>query len=55
MKNKRVKDKKIHKVAKPCRVLGMQVRSGVKAGAQWGDREFGSMRGGEFGRGGRLG
>jgi hypothetical protein len=54
MKNAKVGTKKIVKDVQPRRVAGVPVRSGVKAGMEWsgqrGDREFGTMRGGEFGR-----
>ena len=52
MKNEKVESKKIDK-SEPRRVAGVPVRSGVKAGATRGDDEFGSSRGGEFGRGPR--
>ncbi len=48
MKNAKVASKKLRKAAKPRRVAGVQVRSGVKAGRrspgspELGDREFGS-------------
>jgi hypothetical protein len=47
MKNAKVESQKILKAAKPRRVAGVQVRSGVKAGA--------CERPGEPLRGGRLG
>jgi hypothetical protein len=54
MKNAKVGTKKIVKDVQPRRVAGVPVRSGVKAGLEWsgqrGDREFGTKRGGEFGR-----
>ena len=46
-------DKKNINTPKQSRIAGMQVRSGVKAGRSLGDGEFGSQRGGEFGRGPR--
>ena len=54
MKSARFDSKKIGKADQPRRVAGVPVRSGVKAGLEWsgrrGDREFGTSRGGEFGR-----
>ena len=53
MKNANVDSKKIPKATQSRRLPGVQVRWGVKAGWARGDREFGSHRGGEFGRGPR--
>ena len=53
MKNTTTENKKIIKAAKQSHIAGIQIRSGVKAGRELGDGEFGSARGGEFGRGPR--
>ena len=51
MKNAKVKNRKLDRTAKQSPIAGIQIRSGVKAGHELGDHEFGSSRGGEFGRG----
>ena len=52
MKNANVGSEKIIKVR---RMAGVPVRSGVKAGADLGDGEFGSHHGGELGKPGKPG